>query len=316
MECKKNKLAIIIPCYNEEEILQYTIEKMQLLLENLVEENLISESSTICFINDGSQDKTQELIENICQSDKHFSYIKLAKNFGHQKALLAGMYSVNADMVVTIDADLQDNPNTIKEMVQKYNEGYEIVYGVRNKRTTDTFFKKYSALAFYKIMIALGVNIVYNHADFRLLSKNAIVRLSEYKEKAVFLRALVPLLGLKSCNVYYDRCNRIAGESKYPLFKMISFAWEGITSFSAFPLRLITLTGILIFTVSCILAIYACITYICGKAIQGWTSLMLALAFFNGIIILSIGIIGEYLNKMFIEVKSRPLYQIEKSENL
>lgn len=313
---KNNKLMIVVPCYNEEEVLTYTISELQILLDIMTEDGLISGDSGVCFVNDGSSDKTQEIIENICQRDVRFSCVKLAGNFGHQKALLAGMYSVKADMIVTIDADLQDDTNAIIQMVKKYKEGYDVVYGVRDKRNTDTFFKKYTALAFYKIMQALGVNIVYNHADFRLMSKKAVERLKDYKEKTLFLRALIPLLGLKSTNVYYDRCERMAGESKYPLLKMISFAWCGITSFSIFPLRLITLTGICIFSVSLLLLLYALFSYLSGNAIKGWTSLMFACSFFNGIIILSLGIIGEYLSKVFTEVKGRPLYQIEETINL
>lgn len=311
-----NKLEIVVPCYNEEEILDYTINELQILLDIMTEDKLISASSGVCFVNDGSRDNTQKIIDDICKKDKRFSCVKLAGNFGHQKALLAGMYSVDADMIVTIDADLQDDINAIPEMVKKYQEGFEIVYGVRDKRTTDTLFKKYTALGFYKLMQALGVNIVYNHADFRLMSKKAVERLKNYKEKTLFLRALVPLLGLKSTNVYYDRCERLAGESKYPFLKMLSFAWSGITSFSIFPLRLITITGLIIFTISLILLIYALFSYFCGYAIKGWTSLMFAASFFNGIIILSLGIIGEYLSKVFTEVKARPLYQIEEVINL
>lgn len=311
-----SKLMIVVPCYNEEEVLSYTISELQILLDIMVEDGLISTNSGVCFVNDGSQDCTQEIIDDICKKDKRFSCVKLAGNYGHQKALLAGLYSVKADMIVTIDADLQDDTNAIIQMVKKFKEGYEIVYGVRDKRNTDTFFKKYTALAFYNIMRWLGVNIVYNHADFRLMSQKAVERLSAYKEKALFLRALIPLLGLKSTNVYYDRCERMAGKSKYPLMKMISFAWCGITSFSIFPLRLITLTGIFIFTVSLFLLLYALISYLNGNVIKGWTSLMFACAFFNGIIILSLGIIGEYLSKVFTEVKGRPLYQIEEKINL
>jgi len=310
------KLGIVVPCYNEEEILDYTINELQILLEIMVEDKLIAPSSGVCFVNDGSTDRTQDIIDYICEHDKRFSCIKLAGNYGHQKALLAGMYNSDADMIVTIDADLQDDSNAIIEMVKKFNEGYEIVYGVRDKRNSDTLFKKYTALIFYKIMQKLGVNIIYNHADFRLMSRNAVERLKEFKERMIFLRALVPLLGLKSTEVYYDRTERLAGESKYTLSKMISFAWEGVTSFSAFPLRLITLTGLFIFTISLLLLIYALISYLTGNVIRGWTSLMFTCSFFNGIIIFSIGIIGEYISKMFMEIKGRPLYQIEKTVNL
>ena len=250
-----NKLMIVVPCYNEEEVLEYTINELQIVLEILTEDKLISTSSGVCFVNDGSSDATQDIIDKICALDRRFTCVELAGNFGHQKAILAGMYSVDADMIVTIDADLQDDTNAIAEMVKKFGEGYEIVYGVRDKRNSDTMFKKYTALCFYKLMQAIGVNIVYNHADFRLMSRNAVARLKQYKEKTLFLRALIPLLGLKSCNVYYDRAERLASKSKYPLLKMLSFAWCGITSFSIFPLRLITITGMIIFSISLILLI-------------------------------------------------------------
>ncbi len=311
-----NKLAIVVPCYNEEEILEYTINELQIILEIMIEDELISPASTICLVNDGSKDRTQEIIDKICAVDKRFSCVKLSGNYGHQKALLAGMYSVNADMIVTIDADLQDDVNAIVEMVEKYNVGYEIVYGVREKRYGDTIFKKYTALAFYKIMQMLGINIVYNHADFRLLSRNAVEKLKEYKEKTVVLRALIPLLGLKSCNVYYDRCERLAGESKYPFFKMLSLAWSEIVNFSNFPLRVITVTGLAIFLTGFVLLSAFVITYFLGHSAGKFVFLILLIAFLCGIIILSLGIIGEYIDKMFTELKARPRYQIEKTINL
>ena len=244
------KLAIVVPCYNEEEVLSYTIKELTLLLDIMIDEDLVSEDSQICFVNDGSSDKTEEILEDLCSKNKKYSLVKLAKNFGHQYALLAGMYNVDADMVVTIDADLQDDHMLIMDMVKKYYDGFEIVYGVRNKRSTDTFFKKNTAELFYKFMDKIGVKLVYNHADFRLLSKNAIERLKEYKERTVFLRGLIPMIGLSSCKVYYDRLERIAGESKYPLAKMLSFAWTGIISFSDFPIRLISLTGFITLLIS------------------------------------------------------------------
>ena len=311
-----NKLEIVVPCYNEEDILEYTINELQIVLDIMVEDSLISESSGICFVNDGSTDNTQKIIDDTCKIDDRFSCVKLAGNFGHQKALLAGMYSVDADMVVTIDADLQDDPNAIIEMVKKYREGYEVVYGVRENRNSDTFFKKYTALGFYKIMQMLGIKIVYNHADFRLVSKNAIERLKEYNEKSVFLRALIPLLGLNSCNVYYDRFERLAGESKYPFLKMLSFAWCGIVGFSNFPLRIITVSGGVLFSLSIISLISFLALYFSDHYVSKYIFMILALALFSGTILLALGIIGEYIDKIFTEVKARPRYQIEKMINV
>ena len=311
-----NKLEIVVPCYNEEDILEYTINELQIVLDIMVEDSLISESSGICFVNDGSTDNTQKIIDDACKIDDRFSCVKLAGNFGHQKALLAGMYSVDADMVVTIDADLQDDPNAIIEMVKKYREGYEVVYGVRENRNSDTFFKKYTALGFYKIMQMLGIKIVYNHADFKLMSKNAIERLKEYNEKSVFLRALIPLLGLNSCNVYYDRFERLAGESKYPFLKMLSFAWCGIVGFSNFPLRIITVAGGVLFSLSIISLISFLALYFSDHYVSKYIFMILALALFSGTILLALGIIGEYIDKIFTEVKARSRYQIEKMINV
>ena len=311
-----NKLEIVVPCYNEEDILEYTINELQIVLDIMVEDSLISESSGICFVNDGSTDNTQKIIDDACKIDDRFSCVKLAGNYGHQKALLAGMYSVDADMVVTIDADLQDDPNAIIEMVKKYREGYEVVYGVRENRNSDTFFKKYTALGFYKVMQMLGIKIVYNHADFRLMSKNAIERLKEYNEKSVFLRALIPLLGLNSCNVYYDRFERLAGESKYPFLKMLSFAWCGFVGFSNFPLRIITVAGGVLFSLSIISLISFLALYFSDHYVSKYIFMILALALFSGTILLALGIIGEYIDKIFTEVKARPRYQIEKMINV
>lgn len=306
------RLVIVVPCYNEEAVLPYTVKELTMLLDILIEEELVSKDSQICFVNDGSNDKTQEIIENLCKADKKYSEVKLAKNFGHQYALLAGMYNCNADIIVTIDADLQDDHMTIMDMVKKSNEGYDIVYGVRNKRTSDTFFKRTSAELFYKLMDKIGVKLIFNHADFRLLSRNAVERLKEYKERTVFLRGLVPLLGLRTCSVYYDRLERIAGESKYPLLKMLAFAWNGIVSFSVFPIRLISSTGFITLVISLFLFIYT-VVY---SHFTGIRAMIFLTFFFSGIILLSIGIIGEYLGKVLTEVKCRPLYQVEKTINL
>ena len=306
------KLAIVVPCYNEEEVLSYTIKELTLLLDIMIDEDLVSEDSQICFVNDGSSDKTEEILEDLCSKNKKYSLVKLAKNFGHQYALLAGMYNVDADMVVTIDADLQDDHMLIMDMVKKYYDGFEIVYGVRNKRSTDTFFKKNTAELFYKFMDKIGVKLVYNHADFRLLSKNAIERLKEYKERTVFLRGLIPMIGLSSCKVYYDRLERIAGESKYPLAKMLSFAWTGIISFSDFPIRLISLTGF----ITLLISLFSLAFILSGNSITTFKTILFLTLFFSGTILIALGIIGEYLCKVLAEVKCRPLYQIEKTTNL
>ena len=306
------RLVIVVPCYNEEAVLPYTVKELTMLLDILIEEELVSKDSQICFVNDGSNDKTQELIENLCKADKKYSEVKLAKNFGHQYALLAGMYNCNADIIVTIDADLQDDHMTIMDMAKKSYEGYDIVYGVRNKRTSDTFFKRTSAELFYKLMDKIGVKLIFNHADFRLLSRKAVERLKEYKERTVFLRGLVPLLGLRTCCVYYDRLERIAGESKYPLLKMLAFAWSGIVSFSVFPIRLISSTGFITLVISLFLFIYT-VVY---SHFTGIRAMIFLTFFFSGIILLSISIIGEYLGKVLTEVKCRPLYQVEKTINL
>lgn len=235
----------------------------------------------------------------------------LSRNFGHQEALLAGLYNTKADIYITIDADLQDDPYTIKEMIKEYYNGNDIVYGVRKKRDTDSFFKRNTALWFYKIMKLLGVELVSNHADFRLLSKRAVEKMSEFKEKNLFLRAIVPLVGFKSSNVYYDRKKREAGTTKYPLKKMILFALKGISSFSAVPLHLITLSGVLISFLSFLLMLWTIFAYLNGSTIVGWSSIMAAITFFSGITILFMGIIGEYIASIFIEVKNRPTYIIE-----
>ena len=309
---KTAELAIIVPCYNEEDVLPQSMSVLEKLRAELIKENLIAETSKLVFVNDGSKDKTWDIIEKAQQNKPFIRGICLSRNFGHQEALLAGLYNTSADIYVTIDADLQDDPKVIKEMVKRYNEGYEVIYGVRNRRDTDTWFKKHTALLFYKIMKLLGVELVANHADFRLLSRRAVDTMSTFKEKNLFLRAIVPLVGYKSCNVYYDRKKREAGVSKYPLKKMILFALKGISSFSAVPLHLITLSGALISLLSFFLMIWTIYGYFTTSTIVGWASLMTAVTFFSGITILFMGIIGEYIASIFIEVKNRPTYIIDK----
>ena len=306
------ELAIIIPCFNEEEILPKSIKTLDSLRAHLIKDGLISDKSKLVFVNDGSTDKTWQIIEKAHAKDNHIQGICLSRNFGHQAALLAGIYNTKADIYITIDADLQDDPTVIKEMIKRYNEGYEVIYGVRNRRDTDTWFKKSTALLFYKLMRLLGVELVANHADFRLLSSRAVEAMSKFTEKNLFLRAIVPLIGYKSCNVYYNRKKREAGESKYPFRKMLLFALKGISSFSAVPLHLITLCGVLISILSFFLMLWTVYAYFNGSTIVGWASLMSAVTFFSGITILFMGIIGEYIASIFAEVKNRPIYIIDK----
>ena len=311
MSDKLPKLAIVVPCYNEEEVLPKTIQVISGLLKEMINEKEISSESVVCYVNDGSQDKTWDIIQKIAAKDKNNVGISLSRNFGHQKAIIAGMYECDADIYVTIDADLQDDCFAIREMLQKIKSGCDIVYGVRDCRDTDTLFKKYSAQGFYKLMQFLGVNIVYNHADFRMMTRRAVNNLKEFPERNLFLRALVPLIGYKYSTVYYDRKAREAGETKYPLMKMLSFAWNGISSFSIVPLRLVTFTGFAVCLLSIILMISLFYGWEQGKAMDGWTSLVIVITIFSGVQLLSLGIIGEYMAKIFIEVKHRPLYIVD-----
>lgn len=310
---KTATLAIIIPCFNEEEILPKSIKSLNAVFNRLLKGNLITPQSKLVFVNDGSKDNTWQIIEQAHKKYPHINAICLSRNFGHQEALLAGLYNTKADAYVTIDADLQDDVNVISKMLKAYYDGSDIVYGVRNRRDTDSFFKRNSALLFYKLMKALGVELVANHADFRLLSSRAVTSMSDFKEKNLFLRAVVPLIGYKSSEVYYDRKKREAGETKYSLKKMILFALKGISSFSAVPLHLITLSGVIISFISFLLMLWTVFAYFNNSTIVGWASLMSAVTFFSGITILFMGIIGEYIASIFIEVKNRPTYIIEKT---
>lgn len=306
------KLAIIVPCFNEEDVLKKSIKVLKTLVIKLIKEKHINQSSIIVLVNDGSKDKTWDIIEKEHQKSSHIKGISLSRNFGHQEALLAGLYNTEADIYITIDADLQDDISVIKNMIKSYKNGNDIVYGVRKKRDSDSFFKRNSAIIFYKLMKILGVELISNHADYRLLSKRAVNAMSEFKEKNIFLRAIVPLIGFKSTNVYYNRKKREAGTTKYPLKKMILFALKGISSFSAVPLHLITLSGAIISLLSFILMIWTIFEYINGSTIIGWASLMSTITFFSGITILFMGIIGEYIASIFVEVKNRPTYFIDK----
>lgn len=305
------KLAIILPCYNEEEILPKTIATIKKLLTNLIKLKKISPASKICFVNDGSKDKTLEIIRKTCLKDKLFCCINLSRNFGHQGAILAGMNELSADLYVTIDADLQDNPECICEMLEKINEGCDIVYGVRKSRTTDSWFKRTTATCYYRLLKLLGVNIVYNHADFRMMTKRAVETLKQFPERNLFLRAIVPLIGFKYAKVYYDRTKRQAGETKYPLPKMVALAWNGISNFSIIPLRFVTFSGFFVCFLSFIFLCYVVYNWSAKGTIIGWASTVTIITIFSGIQLISLGIIGEYLAKVFIEVKKRPLYIVE-----
>lgn len=308
------KLNIVVPCYNEEAVLRETTKQLSQMIDTLIDKGKIT-TSDIVYVDDGSHDTTWSLIEQLQSQNNYVHGLKLAHNVGHQHALWAGLeYSADkCDAAVSIDADLQDDILAIEQMVDAYIDGCDVVFGVRKERKTDTFFKRRTALAFYGMMQKMGVDIVYNHADFRLMSKRAINELMLYPERNMFLRGMVKLLGYKSQEVYYDRKERFAGESKYPLNKMINFALDGITSFSVQPLRLITTFGFVVMLLSVIAAVYALISFLCGSAVAGWTSLLISLWFIGGAILLSIGIIGEYIGKIYRETKRRPRYHIEKT---
>lgn len=302
---------IILPCYNEEEILPQTVKKMKSLLGSLMKAKKIAPDSKICFVNDGSKDKTWDIISKVCAKDKMFCALNLSKNFGHQGAILAGMYDTCADVYVTIDADLQDNPDCIPQMLKKIEEGCDIVYGVRDSRQTDSFFKRTSAALYYRLLKLLGVNIVYNHADFRMMTKRAVETLKQFPERNLFLRAIVPLLGFKSAQVYYDRTARQAGETKYPFKKMVALAWNGVSNFSIVPLRLVTFLGFFICFLSLIFLGFVVYRWSVRGTIVGWASLVTIITVFSGVQLVSLGIIGEYLAKIFVEVKKRPLFIVE-----
>jgi glycosyltransferase involved in cell wall biosynthesis len=310
----KPVLTIVVPCYNEEEVLPETVKQLGFVIDNLIQDKLVAKASTILFVDDGSKDRTWSLIERFHLSHAAVTGLKLAKNAGHQSALLAGLLTAKtySDCVVSIDADLQDDIMAIREFVVKYHEGYEIVYGVREKRDSDTFFKRATAQGFYKLMTKMGVNIHYNHADFRLMSKRTLDELEKFQEVNLFLRGIVPLIGFSSTEVYYERKERFAGESKYPLRKMLGFALDGITSFSVTPIRFVTLMGFLLFVFSIVAAFYAIVGKLMGANVTGWTSLILSVWFIGGVQLLGLGLIGEYIGKIYKEVKRRPLYVIEK----
>lgn len=312
---KEPVLYVVIPCYNEEEVLPETTKRMKKKLIDLIDKKQISNKSKVMYINDGSRDKTWDIIKNINEKEPLFTGISLSRNRGHQNALLGGLMTAKnyADVIISMDADLQDDINTIDEMIEKYKQGNEIVYGVRKSRKKDSLFKRITAESFYKVMKTLGVDCIYNHADYRLTSKRVLEEFSNYKEVNLFLRGMFPLLGFKSDIVYYERNKRFAGKSKYPLKKMLNFAWDGITSFSVKPLRLICTLGFLILLVSICIMIYSLYRKIGGNTVDGWTFLSISIWFIGGLQMISIGIIGEYIGKMYNETKARPRYIIEEN---
>lgn len=307
-------LSIVVPCYNEEEMLPITFESLRNKLADLIEKGKISPESFLLFIDDGSKDKTWELIDNENKIHKEVRGLKLAGNVGHQFALTAGLIFAKdiCDIAISIDADLQDDIDVFEEMVDKYHDGNDIVYGVRNKRKTDSLFKRVTAQGFYRVMNFFGAKTIYNHADFRLMSKRALEQFSKYSEENLYLRGIVPLIGYKTECVYYDRKVRVAGKSKYPLRKMIALAVEGITSFSVKPIRYIVLLGFLSVFLSIAAFVYALVSFFLKTVEPGWTSLIVSIWFLGGVQLISIGLIGEYIGKIYMEVKRRPRYNIEK----
>ncbi|TCP24838.1 glycosyltransferase involved in cell wall biosynthesis [Scopulibacillus darangshiensis] len=306
-------LTIVVPCYNEAEVLRETKKQLTSKLIHLIEEELIAPQSKLLFVDDGSKDTTWSLIDEMNAESPFVTGLKLARNVGHQKALLAGLETARkkSDCVISIDADLQDDVSVIREFVEKYRAGYDIVFGVRKSRDKDTSFKKVTAQGFYRFMNRLGIDLVYNHADFRLMSKRALTELARYGEKNLFIRGIIPLIGLRTTKVLYDRKERLAGESKYPLKKMISFAFDGITSFSVVPIRMITIIGFISFFISSLAGIYVLAVKFLGQPNEGWSSLMVSLWFIGGLLLMSMGLIGEYIGKIYEETKHRPRFIIE-----
>lgn len=307
-------LYIIVPCYNEEEVLPETSRRLKEKLEALMAAGTISRESRVLFVNDGSKDRTWQLIEELHQSSPIFSGVDLSRNRGHQNALLAGLMTAKdrCDMAISMDADLQDDIDAVDAMVEQYYAGCDIVYGVRSSRKKDTFFKRFTAEGFYRLMNAMGAETVFNHADYRLMSKRALEGLAEFKEVNLFLRGIVPMIGYRTGTVEYERGERFAGESKYPLKKMLSFAMEGITSLSVKPIRFITGLGFLVFLVSILMLIYSIVRWAMGETILGWASLICSVWAIGGLILLSLGVIGEYIGKIYLESKGRPRFLIRE----
>lgn len=307
-------LYLVVPCYNEEEVLPETARQLLEKMTALVVANAIHKNSRIVFVDDGSKDRTWQLIAELHENNPIYQGIKLSRNQGHQNALLAGLMTVKdaCDMVISLDADLQDDIDAIDEMVEKYHAGCEVVYGVRNARDTDTFFKKVTAEGYYKGMKMLGADIVFNHADYRLMSRRALEALGSFQEVNMFLRGIVPMIGYQSDVVYYGRKERLAGESKYPLKKMLAFAWEGITSLSIKPIRMITMLGLVIFVVSLLMLLYSLVSYLAGTTVIGWTSTIGSIWAIGGLQLFAIGMVGEYIGKVYLETKRRPKYIVDQ----
>lgn len=310
-------LYVVVPCYNEQEVLPETSKRLKAKMKALMQNGVISDRSRVIFVNDGSKDATWSIIKKLHEEDNIFGGINLSRNRGHQNALLAGLMTVRdiADVAISMDADLQDDIDAMDEMLEKFHSGCDIVYGVRSKRATDTAFKRITAEAFYKLMNMMGANTVYNHADYRLMSKRALDGLSEFHEVNLFLRGIVPMIGYQTDVVYYERSERFAGESKYPLKKMISFAMEGITSLSNKPIKMITNLGVFVFLMSFVILAYSLIRHFTGATITGWTTIIASIWAIGGLILLSLGVIGEYIGKIYMETKERPRYIIEQFLN-
>ena len=306
-------LSIVVPCYNEQEVIEETAKQLSNVLNELIQSEMVSSESFVIFVNDGSKDKTWEKIAELHHKNPLIAGINLANNVGHQNALMAGLYTAKStcDAMITIDADLQDDISAIKKMLVEFYNDNDVVYGVRSNRKKDTLFKKYSALLFYKFMMFLGTETVYNHADYRLLSKRAVEQLLLFREKNLFLRGIVPLIGFRSAKVLYERNERFAGETKYPFSKMLNFAIDGVTSFSVKPLRIIFVVGFLFLFLTIAMGAYILYQYFNHNVVSGWSSLILSLWLIGSIVIISLGIIGEYIGKIYTEVKDRPRYNIE-----
>ena len=307
-------IYLVLPCYNEEAVLHETSSRLKVKMNQLISENKISKDSRVTFVDDGSKDNTWSIIEELKESDELFAGVKLSRNRGHQNALLAGLMTVKdyCDAAISLDADLQDDINVIDKFIDRFIDGCDVVYGVRSDRKTDTVFNRTTAQGFYKVMKLLGVDIVYNHADYRLMSKRALDALEEFEEVNLFLRGIVPLIGYKSDVVLYERNERFAGESKYPLKKMLSFAFEGITSFSVKPIKLILDIGIIMFTTSLLFLIYFIALWCLGKTVEGWATIVVSIWMLGGVQLLCLGVIGEYIGKIYIETKKRPKFIIDK----
>ena len=310
-------LYVVVPCYKEEEVLPETAKRLKAKLTALIAQGKISPRSRILFVNDGSKDRTWPIIEELHARDRIFSGVNLSRNRGHQNALLAGLMTAvqHADLMVSMDADLQDDIDAMDKMIDAYHEGYDVVYGVRASRKTDSFFKRFTAESFYKLMKAMGVDIVFNHADYRLMSRRAVEGLADFREVNLFLRGIVPQIGYAWTTVEYDRAKRFAGESKYPLKKMLSFAFDGITSFSVKPMRLILVLGAVIFVLSLLMLLWALVEWVSGKTVSGWASLICSIWMIGGIQLLALGVIGEYMGKVYSEAKARPRFIIERVLN-